>query len=88
MSRSRIPLAPVALVASLAMLAAAGCVASPSAELDRAELLLGISDAVASLREENAALQEQVDALEVMVARQDTLLRRLAAVNGVPVSGP
>lgn len=77
------------IVAAVALsLTAAGCVASPSAEIAQAELLLDISDAVNALRSENASLQDQVDLLETTVARQDTLLRRLAAVNGVPVPSP
>lgn len=74
------------VVALATLVAAAGCGVTPSTELDRAELLLGITDAVANLREENAALQEQVDALEIVVARQDSLLRRVAAANGIPVA--
>ncbi len=76
-------------VAALALAAApAACVASPSAEIAQAELLLDISDAVNALRAENASLQDQVDLLEVAVARQDTLLRRLAAMNGVALPAP
>ncbi|HEY0972281.1 MAG TPA: hypothetical protein VGE02_15030 [Gemmatimonadales bacterium] len=77
-----------AIVAAIVAVAVAGCVPSPASELDQAELLLGVSDAVVALQAENAALQEQVDALEVAVARQDSLLRRVAAASGVPVTGP
>ena len=79
---------PAILAATVLGLGAAGCVASPSAEIAQAELLLDISDAVNALRSENASLQDQVDLLEATVARQDTLLRRLAAVNGVAVPSP
>ena len=48
-----------------------------------AETLIDMSDALTGLREETALLQSQVDSLREQVARQDTLLRRLASMAGV-----
>jgi hypothetical protein len=75
-----------ATVALLLAALAAACMPTPAQEMTQAELLLDMSDAVAHLRVESATLQEQVDSLQAMVARQDTLLRRLAAVTGTPLT--
>jgi hypothetical protein len=53
-----------------------------------AETLIEMSDALIALREETALLQAQVDSLREQMARQDTVLRRLASMAGVPMSGP
>lgn len=53
-----------------------------------AETLIDMSDAVVALREETAMLQAQVDSLREHVARQDTIVRRLASMAGLPVQGP
>jgi hypothetical protein len=53
-----------------------------------AETLIDMSDALVALREETALLQAQVDSLREQMARQDTVLRRLASMAGVPMSGP
>jgi hypothetical protein len=53
-----------------------------------AETLIEMSDALIALREETALLQAQVDSLREQMARQDTVLRRLASMAGVPVPGP
>lgn len=76
------------LAAALVGLAAGACMPSPASELSQAELLLDISDAVSALRAENAFLQDEVDSLHAAVARQDSVIRRMAAATGVPISGP
>jgi hypothetical protein len=53
-----------------------------------AETLIDMSDALVALREETALLQAQVDSLREQMARQDTVLRRLASMAGVSLSGP
>jgi hypothetical protein len=52
-----------------------------------AETLIEMSDALTSVREETALLQAQVDSLREQMARQDTVLRRLASMAGMPLSG-
>ena len=76
----------LALAALLLSALGAACVAGPGQEISQAELLLDMSDAVSHLRVESAVLQEQVDSLHAVVARQDSLLRRLAAVTGTPLT--
>lgn len=47
--------------------------------------MLELSDALAGMRSTDADLQAQVDSLRSVVARQDSLLSRLAAATGVPM---
>jgi hypothetical protein len=47
-----------------------------------------MGDALATVREETALLQAQVDSLREQMARQDTVLRRLASMAGMPLPGP
>lgn len=69
------------------LLVVAGCVGglSPQSELDAAQSMLELHDVLAAIREEQAMMQEELDSLHRLVARQDTLLRRVAEVTGVPV---
>jgi hypothetical protein len=48
-----------------------------------AEAVLDMSDALVAVRDETALLQAQVDSLREQMARQDTLVRRLAAMAGL-----
>ena len=50
------------------------------------EQIIQLGDGLNDLRQENAALQEQVDSLKLIVARQDTVVRQLANLAGVPLS--
>lgn len=69
--------------------AIAGCGdLQPTGDVTLAETLLDMSDALVAVREETALLQAQVDSLREQMARQDTLLRRLASMAGMPLPGP
>lgn len=68
----------------LLLLGLASCNAGPSPDVSTGQALIELGDALNAVREENALLQEQIDSLRTVVARQDTLLRRLAASAGVP----
>ena len=48
-----------------------------------AETLIDMSDALVAVRDETALLQAQVDSLREQMARQDTVVRRLAAMAGI-----
>ncbi len=48
-----------------------------------AETVIDMSDALVAVREETAMLQAQVDSLREQMARQDTMVRRLAAMAGL-----
>jgi len=62
-----------------------GCPAS-RADIAISEQIIQLGDGLNDLRQDNAALQEQVDSLKVIVARQDTVIRQLANLAGVPLS--
>jgi len=70
---------------ALAALILAGSCRSPAADAAVAEQLTQISDALVAQRDQLAALTTTVDSLAMVTARQDTIIRRMAAVNGVPV---
>ncbi|HEX6060345.1 MAG TPA: hypothetical protein VFZ11_15150 [Gemmatimonadaceae bacterium] len=74
--------------AALALaLGASGCgvAMDPTENVTTGEAILGLSDAVAGLREDDAMLQAQLDSLRGVVARQDSIIARLAAATGVPL---
>jgi len=70
---------------ALAALLFAGSCRSPAADAAVAEQFTQISDALVAQRDQIVALTTTVDSLVMVAAKQDTLLRRMAAVNGVPV---
>ena len=65
--------------------AALGACGGPvtSGDTTLAETIIDMSDALVSVREETALLQAQVDSLREQMARQDTVLRRLASMAGI-----
>ena len=66
-------------------LVAAGACGGPvtTGDTTLAETLIDMSDALVAVREETALLQAQVDSLREQMARQDTVVRRLAAMAGI-----
>ena len=74
------------LACALALtLVCAGCPAS-RADVAMSEQIIQLGDGLNDLRQDNAALQQQVDSLRLIVARQDTVLRQLANLAGVAVA--
>lgn len=72
----------------LALVLAAVCAACPASTADVAisEQIIQLGDGLNDLRQENAEIQAQVDSLRVVVARQDTVIRQLANLSGVPLA--
>ena len=68
-----------------ALIAAAGCALTDKPAVNTAELLVETQEMVAGLREELAGFQDQIDSLHVELARQDSLLRALANLQGMPM---
>ena len=62
-----------------------GCPAS-RADVAMSEQIIQLGDGLNDLRQDNAALQQQVDSLRLVVAKQDTVIRQLANLAGVPLS--
>lgn len=68
----------------VALFAASACDGPvTSGDTTLAETLIDMSDALVAVREETALLQAQVDSLRDQMARQDTVVRRLAAMAGI-----
>jgi hypothetical protein len=63
-----------------------GCLRNPSADAATAQALTEIADQLGAMQQDNAALQYQVDSLRAVVARQDTVLRRVANLAGVQMT--
>jgi len=78
---SRLPV--LALASSLVVLS--GCV-NPRAEANVAQALNDAANEMAGLKNDLATLQTQLDSLREIVAKQDTVIGRLAEVNHVPRS--
>jgi hypothetical protein len=70
---------------ALALLVLAASCRSPTADAAIAEQLAQVSDALIAMQDQIATNSTTVDSLLKVVATQDTLIRRLAAVSGVPV---
>ena len=64
------------------------CAACPACRADIAvsEQIIQLGDGMNDLRQNNAVLQQQVDSLSLVVARQDTIIRQLANLAGVPLA--
>lgn len=70
---------------SLALLIlAAGC-RSPAADAAIAEQITQMQDALVAMRDQMATLTTTVDSLVTVTARQDTLIKKLAASSNVPL---
>lgn len=81
----RAAVAAAAFLLSSVALASCSLPAVQSSDVSQGELMLELSDALAGMRSTDADLQAQVDSLRSVVARQDSLLSRLAAATGVPM---
>jgi prefoldin subunit 5 len=62
----------------------AGCLRNPAADAATAQALTEIAERLAALQQDNAELQQQVDSLRAVVTRQDSVVKRLANLAGVP----
>ena len=71
-------------LAGAAMLAVASGCRSPQQDAYLIEQLRQMADELNASRQQAADLQSQIDSLRVVVAKQDTLLTRLAGMAGVP----
>jgi outer membrane murein-binding lipoprotein Lpp len=66
-----------------AALLAAGCV-NPRAEANMAQALNDAANEIGSLKSDIAQLQTDLDSLRQAVAKQDTIISRIAEVDHIP----
>ena len=57
----------------------------PRAEANIAEAMVQVGTQMSAMQQDYALLQEQVDSLRTVVARQDTLITRLATLTNMPM---
>jgi hypothetical protein len=76
------------LRAASALVFAMVCTACPAnkADIAMAEQIIQLGDGLNDLRQDNSALQQQVDSLRLIVAKQDTVIRQLANLAGIPLA--
>ena len=74
-----------ALCALALVVVSTGCPAT-RADIAISEQIIQLGDGMNTLRQENAEIQQQVDSLRLVVARQDSVIRQLANLAGVPLS--
>jgi hypothetical protein len=73
------------MMSVVVLTAAAGCGITDKPAVNTAELLVETQEMVAGLREELAGFQDQIDSLHVELAHQDSLIRVLANLQGMPL---
>ena len=74
------------IVAVVLTLGVAGC-RDPRAEANIAQAMTDVGTQITAMQPDYAVRQGQVDSLKTVVARQDTIIGRLASMAGLPV-GP
>jgi hypothetical protein len=76
------------LRAASALMLAVICTGCPTSRADIAmsEQIIQLGDGLNDLRQDNAALQQQVDSLRAVVAKQDSVIRQIANLSGFPLS--
>lgn len=74
--------------AAFALALAFTCIGCPASRADVAisEQIIQLGDGLNDLRQENAGLQQQVDSLRLVVAKQDSVIRQLANLAGMPLA--
>lgn len=74
----------VVVVLGAGLLALGSCIRDPTAGANLGQTVVEIGDAVRVLQQETAVMQDQVDSLLHVVARQDTLIKRLSGIAPAP----
>jgi len=78
----KLPFPPLALL----LLAVAGCINSPESEAKRAEQMIQLSDALNEVRTTAADLNQTLDSVRIVLAKQDSTIAKLANATGVQVT--
>ena len=84
MTRSRLRTSSLPVV--IALVAAGACYQDPNRQLDKMQETLDLTATIEDLGSRTTELQFALDSLRGVVARQDTVLARLANLAGVPYS--
>lgn len=57
----------------------------PRAEANIAQAMVDVGTQISQMQQDYSALQNEVDSLRTVVARQDTIITRLASLAGLPL---
>lgn len=68
------------------LITAAGCSLPSRTDMETAQALIEITDAFNDVRAVQAEMQDRIDSLAAVVARQDSTIRTLANLAGVQVA--
>lgn len=71
---------------ALLLLVTASCVSSPDAEAKKAEQMIQLSEALNEVRTTAADLNQTLDSIKIVLAKQDTIIAKLANAAGVQVT--
>lgn len=72
---------PLALAALLLL----GACRDPRAEANIAQAMIDVGTQLSAMQQDYSILQWEVDSLRTVVARQDTIIGRLASLAGLPI---
>ena len=80
---------PVAIIAAavtaLAVTAVSACAPPSKQDIETAQAIAQLGDSYNDVRLTQQELQDQIDSLKTVVVRQDSVIRTLANLAGVPV---
>lgn len=62
-----------------------GAMPTPGRDVNQGQMMLDLTEALNSIRDQSASLQDQVDSLRDVVVRQDTIIRQLALTAGIQI---
>jgi cell division protein FtsX len=72
------------LLGALALVFATLSCATPNFQAQVATQLNQVADEIQAQRQDMATLQEQIDSLKIVTAKQDSLIKKLANLAGIP----
>jgi len=73
------------IFAAIIVLASSAC-SNPRTEANVATALNDAATEIGGLKSDMAVLQDEIDSLRVVIAKQDTSITHIAAVNNVPIT--
>ena len=71
-------------VAFASVVGATACLPSKQ-DVDTAQAIIQIGDAINDIRQTQASLQDEIDSLRLEVAKRDTVIKQLANLAGVAI---
>lgn len=76
---------PRRLLGAAALILATASCATPKFQAALATEIRAAADEIQAQRQEMMLMQEQIDSLKLAMAKQDTVIRRLANLQGMPL---